>query len=98
MGIILRPVEHVKLELCQKLVVVAGWLGVSSKAGMLRGLQVPWSDFVGLTGGGAANATRDKIYVLESCCRTTTSVEVGPADRGSQGLLTQFLTSTITGG
>ena len=48
--------------LYQRLVVVAGWLGVSSKAGMPQGLQVPRSDFVGLAGGGAANATRDKSF------------------------------------
>jgi hypothetical protein len=59
-----QPGSLVKIRLYHKLVVVAGWLGVSSKAGMLRGLQVPWSDFVVNTGGGAANATRDNLFSL----------------------------------
>jgi hypothetical protein len=59
-----RVIQAVKLKVYQKLVVVVDWLGVSLKAGMLTGLQVPWSDFVGLTGGGAANATRDDLLSL----------------------------------
>lgn len=58
-------IQAVKLKVYQKLVVVVGWLGVSSKAGMLPGLQVPWSDIVGLTGGGAANTTRDDLLSLK---------------------------------
>ena len=64
LGIISAEIKPDKIGVYQKLVVVAGWLGVSSGAGMRRGLQVPWSDFVGLTGGGVANATLVDLLTL----------------------------------
>ena len=64
----------------QKLVVVADWLGALSGAGMQWVARVPWSETVEYTVGGAANAARNKYFILVSRCGTSASAEAGPAE------------------
>ena len=71
--------------------MVVGWLGLLMLQGCKFGNEVSWSGLVVNTIGGAANATRGKFLALVSRREASISVEVGPAERGSQGLTAHTL-------